>query len=60
MGKYGGLDGQYYYKTKAHALKARDAAKKRADAEVAKGGKGYKIRLTGRRGFWTLNITKKR
>jgi hypothetical protein len=60
MGKYGGLSGEYNYKKKAQALKALRAARKHAKIEVSKGGKGYNIKLTGSRGWWTLSITKKK
>jgi len=68
MGKYGGLSGQYYYKTKQEAERAMSSAKKVAGKEVTimpKRGKpitlpGYNMRITGSRGFWTLTITKKR
>ena len=57
MGKYGGLSGQYSFKTKKEAEKSLKAAKKHAAKES---GPGYNMRITGSRGFWTLVITKKR
>lgn len=49
MGKYGGLPGDYSYRLKEHAKKAQVAAKK----------KGYKTKLAGSRGHWTLVVYKK-
>ncbi len=56
MGKYGGLSGQYYYKTKKAAEDNLKVAKERA----AKGTQKFNMRVTGSRGFWTLTITKRK
>jgi len=54
MGKYGGLSGQYYYKTKKVAEKVLSVARKNPEA------KDHTMKITGVRGFWTLDIRKKR
>ncbi len=60
MGKYGGLSGQYYYRTKKEAVKALTAAKKHVKKHPAEHRPGFVMGITGSRGFWTLTITKRR
>ena len=49
MSKYSGVPGEYHYRKKEWAVRAQQAAKK----------KGYRTRLTGSRGYWTLVVYKK-
>lgn len=50
MGKYSGIPGEYNFRLKVNARKAFRAAK----------DKGYKARLTGSRGYWTVTIKRKK
>ena len=67
MGKYGGLSGQYHYKTKKEAEQARKRVLELAGEPVTiipmrgrvRRYPGYKATITGSRGFWTLTVTKK-
>ncbi len=66
MGKYGGLSGQYHYKTKAEAEDAMRAARRHIKPITIQTKQGVKklpdhtMRITGSRGFWTLTIDEKR